>query len=176
MNKIAKGLATTTFLLLLVATIAEVASAATLTATPDNSNIFNATGTGFTANSNVTLQLWNGSTTLIYTFPNATTDSSGNFSAILIVPTSIPNATYTLTATTGTVSQSVSQTTPDLTGPTGATGATGATGPTGATGATGQAASNILAYGAIIISVMALVAAAIAARYTPTVVTKRTDH
>ena len=167
MNRIAKGLATITFLLLSVATIAGVASAATLTATPDNSNIFNATGTGFTANSNVTLQLWNGSTTLIYTFPNATTDNSGNFSAILIVPTSIPNATYTLTATTGAVSQSVSQTTPDLTGPTGATGATGAT---------GQAASNILAYGAIIISVMALIAAAIAARYTPTVVTKRTDH
>lgn len=172
MNKIAKGLATTTFLLLLVATNAGVASAATLTATPDNSNIFNATGTGFTANANVTLQLWEGNTTLIYTFPNATTDSSGNFSTILIVPTSIPNATYTLTATTGAVSQSVNQTTPELTGP---TGATGPTGPTGATGATGQAASNVLVYGAIIISVMALIAAAIAARYIPTVVTKRTD-
>lgn len=167
MNKTVKALATTTFLLLLVVTMAGVASA-TLTITPGNSHIFQLNGTQFTPNANVTIQLRTEATAVNYTFTNATTDALGNFSVILIVPTNVTGGvTYNVTALTNTtIIQFVNQAIPNLTGATGATGKNGTTGATGATGATGppgEPTSNDLAYGAIIISVLALIVAAIAA-------------
>lgn len=160
--------------LALVASIAtfSTAGAATtdpsITATPDESNIFNVTGTGFDASDSVTLKLVANSTTY-YTFAeNITTDVNGNFTAIVIVPTSTTGATYNLTASTDNHSAYVEYTVPDLTGPTGATGATGATGSTGATGATGAAgadgkdADSTLTIGAIGIGLVALAVGAYA--------------
>jgi len=181
MNKILKATVSSLFLLLLVVAsmFGVVSASATLTATPSNSNIFVVTGTGFNATATVTLELMNGST-VVYTFTGSiTTNSTGNFSTTVIVPTSIAGGAYTLTASTSgtpSVSQSVSYTIPNLMGATGATGATGSTGATGApgaigsigaTGATGvpglpgKSASNGLVYAAIGIGLVALIVAAI---------------
>ena len=123
----------------------------TLTATPNNSNIFSATISGFGALSNVTLQLMNGNTT-VYTFPGTMqTDANGSFSSIMIVPTSIQGAVYNLTTTIAGTTLSVSYLVPNLIGA------------TGATGAPGESANNNLGYAAIIISALALIVAVIAA-------------
>jgi hypothetical protein len=140
-----------------------------ITATPDESNIFNVTGTGFNVTADVTLELIANDTTY-YTFDEGiTTDENGTFTAIVIVPTSVEGATYNLTATTDDdVSAYVEYTVPDLTGPTGATGVTGATGATGTTGATGalgatgengQDADETVTYVAIVVGLLGLVLA-----------------
>ncbi len=153
--------------LALVASIASVSAADTetsITATPDESNIFNVNGTGFNASTEVTLKLIANDTTY-YTFPeNITTDNEGNFTATVIVPTSI-SGTYNLTASTDDYTAYVEYTVPDLTGPTGATGATGATGTTGQTGAVGaqgeqgEAANEMLGYAGLGMGVVALAVA-----------------
>jgi hypothetical protein len=135
---------------------------AALTATPDGSNIFRVTGTGFDADANVTLTLVANGTTY-YNFTEAlTSDADGNFTAIVIVPTYITGATYNLTATTDNASGYTEYTVPDLTGPTGATGATGSTGATGdagengAVGADGKDADQTLTLAAIGIGLVGL--------------------
>ncbi len=67
-------------------------------ATPNNSNIFNVTGSGFVASREVTLVLKNPQGATVYRFPDElSTDTQGRFSTIAIVPTSI-NGTFTLEA------------------------------------------------------------------------------
>ena len=57
-----------------------------ITATPNNSNIFRVVGSGFDASSSVTLVLKTGDA-VTYTFPEIiTTDEAGAFNAIVIVP------------------------------------------------------------------------------------------
>jgi rhodanese-related sulfurtransferase len=109
----------------------------TLKATPNNSNIFNLAISGFGAQSNITLQLMNGSTT-VYNFPGQMqTDSTGSYSSIMIAPTSIQGGQYSLTTAIAGTTQFINYAIPTLTGAMGATGPTGSTGSTGATGATG---------------------------------------
>jgi cytoskeletal protein RodZ len=138
-----------------------------LNASPDNSNIVSVIGSGFDPSENVTLNLIANETTF-YTFSeSAATDEEGNFSGILIVPTSL-SGTYNLTASTSDASAYVEYTVPDLTGPqgetgeTGATGATGVTGETGATGPTGASADPITGYAGIGLGLLATVLALIA--------------
>jgi len=69
-----------------------------LSVTPNNSNIFQVNGSGFAPNETVTLALYN-SSILVYTFPSMIANSTGSFSGIEIVPTSIIGALYNLTAT-----------------------------------------------------------------------------
>jgi hypothetical protein len=129
-----------------------------VSATPSDSNIIQVVGSGFDASDAVILKLEDSNGETVYIFSDTiTTDADGNFSTIAIIPTSI-SGEYSLTATTSSTTASTSVAVPDLTGPTGATGATGATGETGATGAAG-AADSTLGYGAIGLSVLAVVIA-----------------
>jgi len=135
---------------------------------PDNSNIFNATGKGFGASKAVTLRLTLASGATAYTFADQmTADSQGRFSTIVIVPTSI-SGTYTLVASSTSGNATIQVTIPSLKGApgeTGMAGATGATGETGATGATGPAASTSgspLEYASIALSIAAIVISAYA--------------
>jgi hypothetical protein len=137
---------------------------ADLTATPDNSNIFNFTGTGFNEDEEVTLELETNDTTY-YTITDdveITTDANGTFTATVIIPTSIDGGDYNLTASTDDYTAYIEVTIPELTGETGATGATGSTGETGQTGtagedgADGKDADSTLTYGAIGIGLLGL--------------------
>ncbi len=131
-----------------------------ITVTPDDSNIITVNGTGFNSSATVTLKLAD-TTQTVYTFQDSIkTDADGNFSATVIIPTSI-SGNYTLTATTSTATANATLTVPDLTGPTGATGAAGAIGKTGETGATGESADTTIAYVAITISIIAIAISAI---------------
>jgi hypothetical protein len=133
-----------------------------ITATPDESNIFNVTGSGFDSGAEVTLELVANDTTYYSFTESITTDENGTFTAIVIVPTSTTGATYNLTASTDNYTAYTEYTVPDLTGPagatgsTGATGATGATGETGAVGADGENADSTLTAGAIGIGLIGL--------------------
>jgi len=115
------------------------ADSATMTATPNDSNIFQISGTGFADNEIINLTLCSGNS-VIYIFPNITADSSCSFSNVVeIIPTSVAGGLYNLTAVgqSSGISVTIPYTVPNLVGATGATGSTGATGPTGATGAAG---------------------------------------
>jgi hypothetical protein len=139
-------------------------SPALLSATPNDSNIIDVSGSNFGTSQSVSLGLTDNNGNIVYNWTEpVTTDAQGNFSEVVIVPTSI-NGTYNLFASTSggpssTTIASTTQTIPDLTGQTGATGLTGATGNTGATGATGAAGTEI-AYAAVAVSIIALVIAA----------------
>jgi hypothetical protein len=142
------------------ATGPDTTSDISLTAAPDNSNIFQVTGIGFDPSEPVSLRLLNDRGTLIYNFSQPiATDSQGTFVVTLIVPTSI-HGTYNLFASTSSISLNSDQTIPDLTGPTGATGQTGQAGATGATGANGTnmtaAADSTLAYLSVALSLVAM--------------------
>lgn len=133
----------------------------TLSASPDNSNIISVTGTGFDVSETVLLELVDNDGTVVCTFTETIeTDKTGNFSATVIVPTSI-HGTYNLTASTATSSiyGYIEYTVPDLTGATGETGATGATGTTGATGEAGESADPTIMYSGIGLSIFAIVLA-----------------
>ncbi len=133
-----------------------ISGAATLSATPDDSNIMAVSGSGFNANQTLTLQLNDTSTTTAYTFlDNITTDSEGNFTSTVIIPTSI-SGSYTLVASTSTTTANATIAVPDFTGPTGITGATGAT---GAVGADGEPADNTTVVLALGISIVAMIVA-----------------
>lgn len=163
----------------LVATFATIGSAAAssssddaeLTTTPDNSNIFNVTGTNFDISDEVTLELIANGTTY-YTITDdvdLSTNANGTFTAIVIIPTSIDGGDYNLTESTEDQTAYVEITIPNLSGATGATGATGVTGATGSTGAKGtdgvdgQDADPALTYGAIGLGLLGLVVATYAA-------------
>jgi len=108
-----------------------------LAVSPSNSHIIHVTGVGFNASQTVKLTLYNG-TESVYNFTEAiTTDGAtgdlGNFTAIVIVPT-ILNGTYNLTASTSTVSKTISLAFPDMKGPQGIAGVNG----TGIQGETGE--------------------------------------
>jgi len=154
-----KFLFATVLMLLGIALISSVYAqdepAASLSASPDNSNIFRVSGSGFNASETVWLRLV-ADETLVFNFTETVeTDAEGNFSAIVIVPTSI-HGTFNLTASTSSVSVYVEYTVPDLTGPAGPTGTTGAT---GATGPKGDPADPTIGYGGIGLGVVAIVLA-----------------
>jgi hypothetical protein len=142
----------------------------TIEISPDDSNIFNITGTGFEASATVSLELNQNQTagTPAYIFPEQlTTDSQGNFSAVEIVPTTI-SGTYTLIASTSSSSASTTVTIPNLTGATGATGAGATVAPaatsTGTSGQTGSATDTSLVYISIAFSIgLSIVSLAVAA-------------
>jgi collagen type VII alpha len=136
-----------------------ISGAANLTVTPDDSNIIAVSGSGFNANQTVTLQLNDTTTTTAYTFPeNITTNSQGNFTSTIIIPTSL-SGSYTIVASTSTATANATISVPDFTGPTGATGATGSTGVAGVAGADGQPADNTAVYLALVASVIAIAVA-----------------
>ena len=119
-----------------------------ISATPNNSNVVKVSGSGFNALDTVTFALWN-NTAESYSFPdNVITDLEGNFSIILIIPTSLKGKYY-LYASTERVPDFayVDYTVPNLTGE------------TGATGATGEAANNTLVYIATILSIASILIA-----------------
>lgn len=93
-------------------------------------------GSGFSADSEITVT-WDG--TPIPTVPSPlTTDSDGNFTAIISVPTPNDPGAYTVKATDEIGhSAEATFTVVDMTGPKGETGPQGETGPAGATGPTG---------------------------------------
>jgi hypothetical protein len=122
-----------------------------LTATPEDSNIIELSGSGFNASENVTFELWDDDE-VVYTFSKqVATNAQGDFSAVIIVPTSI-SGEYTLVASTSGVTANVTVAVPDFTGATGGTGATGAAGETGATGTS----DYTLGYVAVALSVAAI--------------------
>jgi hypothetical protein len=145
-----------------------------LTVAPANSHIIRVTGVGFNASETVKLELFNG-TESIYNFTEAiTTDGAGedlgNFSAIVIAPTSL-NGTYDLTASTSTVSKIVEILLPDMTGPQGEQGELGESevgtqgpqgeqGPPGIQGPAGEDAPVyvlVLAIVALILAILSIV-------------------
>jgi len=123
---------------------------ASLIASPDNSNIFRVTGSGFNASETVWLRLVADETTVFNFTETIETDAEGKFSAIVIVPTSI-HGTFSLTASTSGVSVYIEYTVPDLTGETGATGATGPKGDPG------EAADPTIGYSGIGLGLIAIV-------------------
>ncbi|MDR0470954.1 MAG: collagen-like protein [Nitrososphaerota archaeon] len=135
----------------------------TLTASPDNSNIIQTTGTGFNANQTVTLQLTNPTTgTIVYNFTETiTTNTYGNFSTIVIIPTSL-SGNFSLLASTSTTTANTTLTVPNFTGPTGADGTPGITGPSGTDGAPGTPADSTFSYILAVLSVVAIVTSAFA--------------
>ena len=125
-----------------------------LSATPDNSNIIEVSGSGFNASENVWLGLTDSNGNIVYNFTElVASDAQGNFSAITIVPTNI-SGTYNLFASTSSATAYTAQTIPDFTGPTGSPGVTGATGETGA------AADSTISYAAVALSILAIAIAA----------------
>ena len=87
--------------------------------------------------------MWN-ETVKQYSFPeNITTDLEGNFSTVVIIPTSL-SGNYYLVASTESGQAYVDYTVPDLTGA------------TGVSGATGEGANNVLIYLAIALSITSI--------------------
>jgi hypothetical protein len=130
-NKFATIAILTILGLSLVATIATISSAAAssnsdhaeLTITPDNSDIFNVTGTNFDTSDDITLELIaNGTTYYIITDDvDISTNANGTFTPLVIIPTSLDGGDYNLTASTDDQSAYVEITLPYLSGATGAT-------------------------------------------------------
>lgn len=95
-----------------------------LTASPNNSNIIQVTGIGFNASTPVELYLTQNNT-LASTFnTSVSTNGSGAFSTIYIIPTSLEGS-FTLTATTGSLTAQTQITVPNLKGTDGLNGAKG---------------------------------------------------
>lgn len=166
---IEKKFAVMLFLLLLCVSATKLSYAQLepyFTATPDNSNITNVMGSGFDPSEIVSLKLLNATTgEEVYVFPeNILTDENGNFSGIVIIPTSI-HGTFNMTASTSTVQLSIEFTVPDLTGPQGPQGPQGETGPQGPQGEqglqgeTGESADVSLIYGSYGLAIAALLIA-----------------
>ncbi len=138
-----------------------IANSATpkIAASPANSNIIKVVGSGFSPMEGVGFILV-GTAGPAYNFTDyGLTDTLGNFTVTLIVPTSI-SGNYTLMAQTRTgATANTAITVPDLTGPKGDTGETGDKGAKGATGPAGNSADSTILYAAIIISIIAAVIA-----------------
>lgn len=133
-----------------------------VTASPENSNILNVTGKGLDSSKPVALNLTsNGTVTYSFT-EQITTNATGYFSAIVIIPTSL-SGTFTLQASTTTRNATTQITVPNLAGPTGPAGPTGATGATGPAGADSTSSSDNnnatianVVYAALAISIIAI--------------------
>lgn len=135
---------------------------ATITASPDNSNVITVTGSRFDASEIVWLGLVDSEGEMVYEFTETVeTDETGNFSTMVIVPTSI-HGTFNLTATTSNAVAYVEYTVPDLTGPTGSAGEPGTDGVQGEAGQPGESVDMTILYGAIGIGIFAVVLAAYA--------------
>jgi hypothetical protein len=134
-----------------------------IAASPANSNIIKVTGTGFTPNQALTFTLVQNVFISAYNFTDiGLTDTLGNFTITLIVPTSI-NGNYTLMAQSRTgLTANTAIIVPNLAGPQGATGETGDRGAKGATGPAGKDADGTLMYVAVILSVIAIIASLMA--------------
>jgi len=144
--------------LLLCLTAIANATTTTLTATPNNSNVFQVKGTGFTPGEIVNLTLYN-KTAIVFKFNNLTADSTDSINGTEIIPTSIAGGNYNITAvglTSKLAATVINYAVPNLIGKTGATGATGAT------GTTGQSADMTASYIAVFLSLIAIVIAVIA--------------
>jgi hypothetical protein len=130
-----------------------------ITASPANSNIIKVVGSGFSPMEGVGFILV-GATGAAYNFTDITvTDTLGNFTVTLIVPTSI-SGNHTLMAQTRTgATANTAIVVPDLTGPKGDTGETGDKGAKGSTGPAGENADSIMVYVAIIVSIIAAIIA-----------------
>ncbi|MCW3983895.1 MAG: collagen-like protein [Candidatus Bathyarchaeota archaeon] len=128
-----------------------------ITVSPANSNIIKVVGSGFGSKQIVFFTML-GTAYSSYNFTDyAVTDTLGNFTLTLIIPTSI-SGNYTLIAGTQTgATANAAITVPDLTGPKGDTGATGDRGPKGAAGPAGKDADNTILYAALIVSIIAAV-------------------
>jgi len=128
---------------------------------PPNSNIFKVSGSGFTPFDVAAFALRDAYFASAFNFTDiAVADNQGNFTATLIVPTSL-NGNYTIFAATRTgLTANASITVPDLTGPKGDTGDDGDRGPKGVAGESGEASDGTLVYVAIIVSVIAAVLSA----------------
>ncbi|MCW3998702.1 MAG: hypothetical protein NWE93_00500 [Candidatus Bathyarchaeota archaeon] len=126
--------------------------------TPPNSNIIKVAGIGFSPADIAAFTLLGQYYTSAFNFTDyAFADAQGNFTATLIIPTSL-SGNYTLLAATRTgLTANASITVPDLTGPKGDTGEAGDRGPKGTAGIDAEAADGTLVYVAIIISVIAAV-------------------
>jgi hypothetical protein len=110
---------------------------ASLTAFPNDSNIFALNGTGFTRNETVTIVMHDGNST-VFSFLNCTADNAGLINATEIIPTSIYGQ-YNITATGQTSNITltlINFVVPNLTGANG-TSITGSVGPTGIPGVSG---------------------------------------
>jgi len=129
--------------------------------TPPNSNIFKVSGSGFTPFDVAAFTLMDNRYASAYNFTDVgVADNQGNFTATLIVPTSL-NGNYTLFAATRTgLTANASITVPDLTGPKGDTGDDGDRGPKGVAGESDGASDGTLVYVAIVVSVIAVVLSA----------------
>jgi hypothetical protein len=134
-----------------------------LTASPDNSNIIQTIGTGFNTNQTVTLQLTDPTTgAIIYNFTeNITTNTYGNFSTTVIIPTSL-SGNFTLTASTSTTTANTTLTVPAFTGPAGIDGTPGTPGPAGIDGTPGAPADTTFGYILAMLSVIAILTSAFA--------------
>jgi len=108
-----------------------------LTLTPDSGFAATTiTGTGFHHNSEIAIT-WNGTQITTVPYP-LTTDATGNFTAIVSVPTQDTPDIYNVTATDeGGITITTTFTVVDMTGPPGESGEQGVTGPPGESGVTG---------------------------------------
>jgi hypothetical protein len=129
------------FLLLAMVVSVNAQVTPTFSATPNNSNIIQVVGTGFNNSEPVTLQLYQDNNS-VYSFPNLlNTSSTGNFSAVIIVPTSI-SGDFNLTASTSNITMTVPISVPDLTGQQGIQGLQGNDGTNGTNGINGINGTN----------------------------------
>ena len=135
--------------LLLCLTAIANATTTTLTATPNNSNVFQVKGTGFTPGEIVNLTLYN-KTAIVFKFNNLTADSTDSINGTEIIPTSIAGGNYNITAvglTSKLAATVINYAVPNL---------------IGKTGATGQSADMTASYIAVFLSLIAIVIAVIA--------------
>ena len=92
--------------------------AAELSASPDNSNIFHVSGSGFNVSETVWLRLVSDEIIVLNFTETIESDVEGNFSAIVFVPAKI-HGTHNLTALTSNVTVLFEYSVLDLTGPKG---------------------------------------------------------
>lgn len=160
------------------------ASAATFIASPNNSNIVMVSGTGFNASSPVSIRLINDNGTMHVFAEQISTDVKGNFSSIIIIPTSIAG-TFNMTANTSSVSMTfINLQVPNFTGPqgpqgiqgeiglNGTQGAIGLIGPAGPQGLVGPAGDSTIGYAAIAIALAASFGVVLVSRTKRSIVTQ----
>jgi hypothetical protein len=135
-----------------------VATNPKIAVSPPNSNIFKVSGSGFNPVEVVVFNLVDNRYASAYNFTDVgVTDTLGNFTVTLIVPTTL-SGNYTLIASTRTgITLNTPITLPNLIGPKGDTGETGDRGPKGPAGTDGASADNALVYVAVLVSVLSAV-------------------
>ena len=128
-----------------------------ITALPANSNIIRVGGSGFSPMEAVGFIL-RGTTGPAFNFTDiAVTDTLGNLSVTMIIPTSI-SGNYTLMAQARTgATANTAIVVPDLTGAKGDAGEAGDKGAKGTAGSAGKDADDTILYAAVIMSIIAIV-------------------